>query len=107
MKKYHITKNGEIRKTYTDEAEALKMLSVVQEVDPDGGYSLETETPIKNYLISYESNGVYQALIIKATALEIAVRYMLQHKPKAVLIAVSEKADITAEVRKGMPILMV
>lgn len=106
MTKYHICKDGTIRKTFTDEAEALKMLSLVQEVDPDGGYSLETETPIKNYLISYESNGVYQALIIKATALEIAVRYMLQHKPKAELIAVTEKADITTEIRKDMPILM-
>ena len=63
------------------------------------------EENMKNFYISYERDGVYQALIIKANSEEEASTCMWMRKPDAVVLRITEKDDISTEMRKGMPII--
>ena len=60
---------------------------------------------MKYFEISYERNNVPQAIIIKAESHEAAESVFKGYKPDAIIAGVTEKADITNELRKGMPIV--
>lgn len=60
---------------------------------------------MKNFIVSYERNNVFQALIVKAESLDAAENFFRGYKPDAVLYGVTQRNDITAEIKKGMPIV--
>lgn len=59
---------------------------------------------MKNFIISYYKNGVYQALIVKAETEEQAKEFFREYRETDV-IGITEKEDITEEIKKGMPII--
>lgn len=59
---------------------------------------------MKNFIFSYYKNGVYQAIIVKAENEEIA-KEVFKEDRKVDYIGITEKQDITEEIKKGMPII--
>lgn len=60
---------------------------------------------MKNFVVSYKRNNVYQALIVKAESLEAAENFFKGYKPDAVFYGATEREDISTEIKKGMPII--
>lgn len=60
---------------------------------------------MKNFIVSYKRNEVYQALIVKAASLDEAESFFRNLNPDAILYGVREQNDISEEMRKGMPII--
>lgn len=60
---------------------------------------------MKNFIVSYKRNEVYQALIVKAESLDEAESFFRKLTPDAILYGVREQNDISEEMRKGMPII--
>lgn len=60
---------------------------------------------MKNFIVSYERNNVCQALIVKAENLETAESFFKNRKPDAVFYGIREQANISTEIKKGMPII--
>lgn len=60
---------------------------------------------MKNFIVSYKHNEVYQALIVKAESLDAAESFFKNYKPDAILYGVREQSNISTELKKGMPII--
>ena len=59
---------------------------------------------MKNFIISYQKNNVYQAIIVKAETEENARKCFAEHR-KVDIIGMREQENINEEIRKGMPII--
>ncbi len=60
---------------------------------------------MKVFNVSYKSNEVYQAILIKAESEEQAVQFFKTHKPDAEIFGATEMQDITEDIKKGKPII--
>ena len=61
---------------------------------------------MKNFIVGYKRNEVFQAMIVKAESLDEAERFFKAYKSDAILYGLREQTNIDEEQRKGMPIVV-
>ena len=59
---------------------------------------------MKNFIVSYKKDGMYQALIVKAETEENARKRFIEYR-KVDIIGIREQESINEEIQKGMPII--